>query len=135
MELRKVKKSELPDIKKILLEKQGYRCPITGRCLRSMKPINLCCDHNHQTGVIRAILPRGVNGLEGKMLALLNRFGGYTNNDVAGMATCLRGLADYLLHHRVPQTEWIYPTHQTQEEKRAQRNAQARLRYAKSKEK
>ena len=130
MEMKKVKTADLPAIRAELLAKQRYVCPITGRDLRAMKPINLCIDHCHVSGHIRAVLPRGINGLEGKVIGLLGRFGGFPRNDVAGMAKCLHGLADYLMLHRVPQTPYIHPTHRTGEEKRAARNSLARKRYA-----
>ena len=130
MELKKVKTAELAAIRLELLAKQVYKCPITGRDLRAMKPINLCVDHCHTSGVIRAVLPRGVNGLEGKVIGLLGRFGGFPRTDVVGMAKCLHALADYLMLHRVPQTPYIHPSHKTGEEKRAARNTLARKRYA-----
>lgn len=134
-ELIRTKKGDLPAIKKELLEKQRYTCPITGRDLRAIKPINLCVDHDHKTGVIRAVLPRGINGLEGKVLGLLQRFGGYVATDTVGMAKCLHGLADYLLLHRVPQTKYLHHTYMTPSEQRIARNAAARKRYAAKKEK
>lgn len=133
MEMKRVKTADLPAIRAELLAKQFYQCPITGRDLRAMKPINLCVDHCHISGTIRAVLPRGVNGLEGKVLGLLGRFGGYQRTDVAGMAKCLHALADYLMLHRVPQTPYIHPTHKNEGEKRAARNSLARKRYAASK--
>lgn len=130
MEMKKVKTADLPAIRKELLEKQRYVCPITGRDLRAMKPINLCVDHDHHTGYIRAVLPRGINGLEGKVLALMGRFGGFVSTDRAGIAKCLHSLADYLMLHRVPQYPYIHPTHKNEVEKRAARNKVARTRYA-----
>ena len=126
----KAKKSDLPAIKKVLLEKQGYRCPITGRDMRSMNPSHICVDHDHRSGLIRAALPRGINGLEGKVVVLLKRFGGFPETDVVGMAKCLHGLADFLMLHRTPQTEMLHPSHISLEEKVAKRNAAARKRYA-----
>lgn len=133
MELIKTKKSDLPAIRKELLEKQHYRCPITGRDLRTMQAINLVVDHDHHSGFIRAVLPRGINGLEGKIKTLMQRYGGYTATDVVGQAKALHALADYLLLHRVPQTPYLHHTHLTPAEQRAKRNAQSRKRYAASK--
>lgn len=133
MELIKTKKSDLPAIRKELLEKQHYRCPITGRDLRTMRPENLCVDHCHHSGVIRAVLPKGINGLEGKIKTLMQRYGGYTATDVVGQAKALHALADYLLLHRVPQTPYLHHTYLTPAEQRAKRNAQSRKRYAASK--
>lgn len=130
MELKKTTKADLAWIKKELLEKQLYRCPITGRDLRSMKPINLVVDHCHQSGFIRSVLPRGINGLEGKIKTVMQRFGGFEATDVVGQAKALHALADYILLHRVPQTPYLHYTHLSPAEQRAKRNAQARKRYA-----
>lgn len=130
MELKKTTKADLVWIKKELLEKQCYRCPITGRDLRSMKPINLVVDHCHHSGFIRAVLPRGINGLEGKIKTVMQRFGGFEATDVVGQAKALHALADYILLHRVPQTPYLHHTHLSPAEQRAKRNTQARKRYA-----
>lgn len=123
----------LTNINKELIRRQLGKCPITGRDLRSMSSINVVTDHNHKTGYIRAALPRAINGLEGKVQALLIRWGGCkTEGEVIKM---LRGLADYLELHRTPQTHWIHPDHLEPHEKRAKANKKARDRHAKSKEK
>lgn len=130
MELKKTSKADLAWIRKELLEKQNYRCPITGRDLRGMKPSNLCVDHCHTSGVIRAVLPKGVNGVEGKIKAVMQRLGGFEATDVVGQAKALYALADFLLLHRVPQTPYLHYTHLSPAEQRAKRNSQARKRYA-----
>lgn len=129
-ELRKIKIVEVAAVTKELLEKQKYLCPITGRDMRGMTPSNRVLDHCHVSGAVRAVLPRGINGLEGKIKALLGRFGGITANDVVSQAKLLHSLADYLMLHRVPQTPYIYHRHKTETEKRAARNTLARKRYA-----
>ena len=123
--------NNLPNINKELIRRQNGKCPITGRDLRAMAPSNVVVDHDHSTGVIRAALPRGINGMEGKLLATCIRWGSCSNKrDVVNM---LRGVADYMEHHRTPQTEWIHPSHLTPAEKRAKANKKARARYAKKK--
>lgn len=131
--MRKIKESEVATVRKELLEKQRYTCPITGRDLRAMKPINLVLDHCHMGGHIRAVLPRGINGLEGVIKAALKRYAGLSESQVPEMAKILHNLADYLMLHRVPQCPYIYPKHKTEMEKRAARNALARKRYASKK--
>lgn len=123
----------LPNIKKELIKRQLGKCPITGRDLRAMSSTNVVVDHDHQSGVIRAALPRAINGLEGKLLQTCIRWGGCkSKGEVIKM---LRGMADYLEYHRIPRTEWLHPTHLTPAEARAKRNAKARKRYAANKEK
>lgn len=123
--------NNLPNITKELVRRQNGKCPITGRDLRAMSSSNVVCDHDHQSGVIRAALPRAINGLEGKVLNLFIRWGGCTSK--SEVVKMLRSLADYLEKHRTPQTEWIHPDHLEPHEKRAKANAKARARYAKKK--
>ena len=120
--------NNLPNIKKYLVNKQLGKCPITGRDLRSMTDVNVVVDHSHQTGYIRAALPRAINALEGKLRNLLIRWGGCKSE--TEIIQMLRGFADYLDLHRVPQTHWSHPTHLSPAEARAKRNALARKRYA-----
>lgn len=124
--------NNLPNITKELIRRQHGRCPITGRDLRSMSSSNVVCDHDHKTGVIRAALPRAINGLEGKMTNLCIRWGGCKSR--VEIIYMLRHMADYLELHQTPQTEWIHPEHLTPAEARAKRNAKARKRYAMNKE-
>lgn len=131
--IRKTSKADLAWIREELLKKQGGYCPITGRNLMSMAPAQRCVDHCHKTGIIRAVLPRGINGLEGKVMYVMGRYGGYMSDDVVGIAKCLRGLADYIELHRTPQTEYIHHTHLTPAEVRIKRNTKARETYAKKK--
>lgn len=121
----------LPNIKKELIKRQGGKCPITGRCLKSMSDFNVVVDHDHKSGVIRAALPRAINGVEGKLVNLLTRWCGCQSR--AEMVKLLRGFADYLEYHAIPRTEWIHPEHLTPAEARAKRNAKARKRYAQQK--
>lgn len=124
--------NNLPNIRKELVKRQHGRCPITGRDLRAMQPSNVVVDHNHRTGVIRAALPRAINGMEGKLKNLCLRWGGCQTEDE--VIALLRGMADYLEHHKVPQTEWLHPEHLTPAEQRAKKNLKARKAYAKKKE-
>lgn len=125
--------NNLCNINKELVRRQNGKCPITGRDLRAMTSSNVVVDHDHKSGVIRAALPRAINGLEGKLVQQCIRWGGCTNkNEIIIM---LRGMADYLELHRVPQTEWIHPEHLSPVEKRAKANKKARIKYAKNKEK
>ena len=124
--------NNLPNITKELSRRQGGKCPITGRYLSSFSSSNVVCDHDHKTGVIRAALPRGVNGLEGKLVKACLTWGSCKDtNEVISM---LRGVSDYLDLHRTAQTEWIYPDHMTPSEKRIENNRKARAKYSKKKE-
>lgn len=123
----------LPNIKKELIRRQLGKCPITGRDLRAMTASNVVVDHDHKSGVIRAALPRAINGLEGKLVQQCIRWGGCKSK--GEIIKMLRGMADYLDEHRTPKTEWLHPTHLSPAEARAKKNAKARKRYAVNKEK
>ena len=123
----------LPNIRKELVRRQLGKCPITKRDLRAMAPANVVVDHCHKTGAIRAALPRAINGLEGKLVALCIRWGGCKST--TEITQMLRGMAEYLETHRTPQTEWVHPTHLSPVEARAKRNKKARANYAKKKDK
>lgn len=127
--MEKLKRKDMPVMRNELYKKQGGRCPISGRPLPSLKSTNLCIDHDHTTGVIRAVLSKGINGLEGKVKNLLVRWGGCKSQQE--MIKMLRGLADYWETHLTPQTNFIYPTHKNPAEVRAARNKKARAAYAK----
>ncbi len=124
--------NNLPNITKELVRRQHGKCPITGRDLRAMSSSNVVCDHHHGHGGIRAALPRGINGLEGKIKQALMRWGSCKTD--SEMVKMLRSLADYMELHRTPQHEWLHPDHLLPHEKRAKANKKARARYAKNKE-
>lgn len=129
--MRKMKRSEMPAVRNELFKKQHGVCPITGRPLPTLHSHNLCIDHDHETGAVRAVLSKSVNGMEGKVKNVLTRWGQcQTPYDMIKVA---RGLADYWELHLTPQTDLIYHTHKTKEELRAARNKRARAAYAKKK--
>ncbi|AWD90697.1 recombination endonuclease VII [Pseudomonas phage Achelous] len=130
MDRVKTKASDLPRIKAELIAKQNGLCPITGRSLRGMTSSNVVVDHNHQTGIIRAALPRGVNGLEGKLRNLCIRWGGCkTQREIIDL---LKGLVAYYELHGTPQTPYVHHTFLTPTEERNKRNAAARKKAAAS---
>lgn len=125
----KVKRADMPRIRKELLAKQNGCCLFCNGNLTGVASSNIVVDHNHDTGIIRGVAHRGCNGLEGKVLAFLKRWGKCsTKLDVIRM---LRRLADF--YEREPKTEWIYPTHKTALEKKELRNKRARAAYARKK--
>jgi len=90
---------------------------------------DVCLDHDHKSGVIRAALCRNCNGIEGKVYNLANR--------AKRGATPERWLANvvrYWVSHNTPKEGDVYhPNHKTEDEKRLARNKKARLKRAKAK--
>jgi hypothetical protein len=72
---RKLKYKDIPIIKKELIKKQLGLCPICLTQLDTLKNREICLDHNHKTGKIRAVLCRACNSMEGKVFRLYQRMG------------------------------------------------------------
>lgn len=125
----KAKRTDMPRIKKELMNKQSGSCMFCGGDLTSVTSSNIVVDHNHDTGIIRGVAHRGCNGVEGKVLTLLKRWGKCSTK--LQVIRMLRRLADF--YEREPKTEWIYPTHKTALEKKEARNKKARAAYARKK--
>lgn len=113
--------SAVAGVRSELLLKQGFRCAL---CLRTIKS-DPVLDHDHQTGVIRGVLHRGCNALLGKIENNHKRYG------VEDLSAFLHGTVGYMQRHREPRTQWLHPTFKTAEEKRLARNAKARKKRAK----
>ena len=126
----KAKRGDMPRIKKELLSKQHGACMFCGGDLTTVTSANVVVDHNHDTGIIRGVAHRGCNGVEGKVLALLKRWGKCSTK--LQVIRMLRRLADF--YEREPKTEWIYPTHKTALEKKEARNKKAREARARKKQ-
>ena len=129
MELRKFKVSELPGIKKELIKRQKGVCPLCNRSLRTCKSSNVVVDHDHKTGVVRAALHRSCNGIDGKILRVLERWGSLKT--LPAILDYLERLTTFWKLHQTAQTEWIYYGHKTASEKRLLINKRARLKRKK----
>lgn len=128
----KLKTSEVAAYKQELMEKQGYKCPLCGGSLKAVTSVNRVLDHDHDTGFCRAVVCRGCNGAEGKILGVISGYGKAGNNKYFQLKW-LENLYNYWKLHQTPQTDKLYHKHQTEAEKREARNRKARLAYAKKK--
>ena len=128
----KFKKTELPSIKKKLIAMQNGKCPICGGDLTRVASANVVVDHDHETGIVRAAMHRGCNGLEGKVLRLLNTWG--KSKTMRQKIATLTNLLAFWIKHKTPQTEWIYYSHKTSTEKRVALNKKRRKAAAKKRE-
>ena len=101
-----------------------------GRCALCSKPIKSpCADHDHATGIMRDAICRSCNSGLGQVERAVSRFG------IPDIAAFLAGALRYMQKHSSPQTEYLHPSHKSEEEKRDARNKKARLRRAAAKEK
>lgn len=96
--------------------------------LQSVNARDVCLDHCHVTGNIRAVLCRNCNGVEGKVFNLARR----AKRDGTPQ-WWLKRLLEYWLHHIDNPTGVYHPTHKTADEKRLIRNKKAREKRQKKK--
>lgn len=116
--MRRIKKSEMAEVKKKLLRKQRGKCPLC-KCELD-DPADRCLDHDHKTGYIRALLCRNCNAMEGKVFNCSNR----AKRDGTPLEWGTRVL-DYWRTHAECQTGLLHPDHKTPDEKRISRNKKA----------
>lgn len=120
----KMKKTDIPEIRKMLVTQQHGICPICGGNLTRCLPRNVVIDHDHRTGIVRAALHRGCNKVEGSILYTIRHWG-KAGTTTAVIQTLERLLAFWKLHSK-PQTEWIYYGYKTEAEKRIALNKKRR---------
>lgn len=122
--VKRLKQKDIKDVRDKIANVQGNLCAICQQTLEEK-----CLDHDHKTGLIRSVLCRNCNGIEGKIFNL-----------------CRRGKRDktekqYLIEILTYWTFWadnprnlLHPTHKTADEKRERRNKKARENRQKKKQ-
>lgn len=128
--MKKITKSDVLPVKHSLARAQKYTCPLCEVDLMKMKPENWCLDHNHDTGVVRGVLCRSCNGVEGRVRHWVRMASGDPPMWLQKLVDYLKatadgapGIAGKLLH----------PTHRTEDEKRLAANKKRRVAAAKRK--
>ena len=106
---RKLKSTQVKSTRQAMLESQGYACAI---CKLPVEEDQAVLDHCHKGGHVRAVLHRGCNAVEGKIVNAMKRYG------VKNPVDFLRNLADYHVYHAENRTGLIHPTHKTEDEKK-----------------
>lgn len=124
---KKLNKAGTDAIRDRLIEAQGGRCAL---CEKPFFQISgtPCVDHDHTTGLIRGVLCKNCNGMEGKILNRANRASRSQPPEV-----WLQGLIDYWKFHKEHPSGLIYYQHKTADEKRVAHNAKQRKRRKKLK--
>jgi hypothetical protein len=85
--MKKLKHSEIPEVRNLLLEYQDGIDPIT-----KLKITDPVLDHQHDGGFVRATLQREVNAFEGKVF---NAYKRYIKHLDVSLEETLIGLMDY----------------------------------------
>lgn len=106
--MRKLKSSEIKDFREKTLNEQGNKCALSGIELSKERAV---VDHSHKSGLIRAVIDRGVNSFLGKLE------NGMTINRISiGM---LKTICENLISYLGNESEILHPSHKTPEEKKA----------------
>jgi hypothetical protein len=113
----RLKASEVAQYRLSLLTKQGHKCAL---CNQPCTAEEAVLDHCHTTGLVRAVLHRGCNALEGKITNSLkmNRI------DEIRLRMILLNLVDY----QKTTTDVYHHTYRTAEEKKERTKRRAKLR-------
>jgi hypothetical protein len=106
---RKLKTSEVAQVRKETLESQGGICPL---CVERIEKPAL--DHCHSKGHIRGVLCLNCNQMEGR----IRGFGVRARRHLR-YVEWLANLLAYVVEHESDRTGLIHPTHKTPEEKKA----------------
>jgi hypothetical protein len=114
----KIKAKDIPVIRNELLIKQNYKCLLCNELIRSDETAVL--DHSHQSGLVRAVLHRGCNALEGIITNALPR------NLISDSR--LENILQNFIEYRQIETEYIHPTHLTPIERKERAKIKAKKR-------
>lgn len=101
----KIKHSEIAPLRLSLLEDQGYCCSLCGDiCIE-----DAVLDHDHKTGLIRAVLHRGCNAMLGKLENNMAR----NKLDIERLARWAAAVVPYITKTH---TDLIHPRHKIKEQ-------------------
>ena len=120
--MRKLTRSMVRPYLLRLLKEQDGKCPLCGKPIDVTIKGEAVLDHDHDTGQVRGVLHRSCNAAEGKVANAAGRWGA-KSMDYAAILPWLEGMLKYL---KQPAKDILYPTFQTEEEKRLARNAKER---------
>ncbi len=121
--LNRLKQQDIAKVREEISSLQGNLCAI---CQTAME--EKCLDHDHKTGIIRSVLCRNCNGIEGKIFNLCRR--GKRN---ATEAEYIVEILNYWNFHKQNPRGIFHPTYKTEDEKRIKRNKKVRLNRKKKK--
>jgi len=111
------KQEQINYLKDKLLKEQDFICPLCEIDMLTIEERNRCLDHDHDTGLVRAVVCRNCNSMEGKITNCIRR---------AKRQLSKQQWFNNLIHHWEISTAEIHPNHKTPEQKKELRNKRAR---------
>lgn len=91
-----LKIKDIKRVKEIIMKRQKYRCKICGDKFDLKNPKGIHLDHNHSTGMVRSVLCRRCNTIEGKLHNVYNRYTKAEDKSELDKRKVYKGLLDYL---------------------------------------
>lgn len=79
-------------------------CPLCGRLMKYVESKNRVLDHDHSTGLVRDVVCRNCNSIEGKILNLCVRAGKHIDN-----RKFLSNLIEYWRYHATHPSGLLHP--------------------------
>lgn len=125
---RRLKTKDIPVLKEKLFKKQKGRCALCNCRMTDSKDI--CLDHCHVSGVIRALLCRNCNAMEGKVFNCSRR----AKRDGTPYDWLSRVVWYWAEHASIKPDAIFHPSHRTADEKRLRRNKRAAKKRREKKE-
>ena len=120
--MRKLTRSMVRPYAMRLLKEQDGLCPLCGKPIDLRIPKEMVLDHDHTTGQVRGVLHRSCNSAEGRVANAAGRWGA-KSMDYQAIIPWMKAMITYL---ELPAQDVLYPTFQTEDEKRLARNAKER---------
>jgi len=116
-----IKLSQVAEVRELLLQQQTGLCAL---CHETVEPGKAVLDHDHKSGLIRGVLHRGCNALEGTIANSLPR-----NLITPARLTAI--FQNWDQYHANP-AELLHPGHRTAEQRKIKAKKRARTRRQRS---
>ena len=125
-QLIRLTKKQVDAWRRIRSEEVNHICEMCHRPFTKWDPAVV--DHDHKSGLIRAVIHNSCNGFEGRVGKMLN----HSHKGVGKIESAVM-LGEYYTKFENPNSGYIYYTHKDEDEKRIARNLKAKKKRAKLK--
>ncbi len=111
------KQNQIKELKSFILDTQDNICPLCKLDLLTIEPKNICLDHDHDTGLVRGVLCRNCNSMEGKITNCIRR---------AKRSNTKEEWFENLILYWNVSLDVMHPLHKTPEQKKELRKKRAK---------
>ena len=104
--MKRITSGKINEVRQELLENQNFKCSMCDEDLKDEDNTNRHVDHNHDSGMIRGVLCRRCNLLEGTLYYRFRRSG-----HVGKETDYIWWLEKHLAYLKKPETQYEHPEH------------------------